>query len=257
MLRIKKDKLSNKWKLLKRNGNDRRKRKELIQGILEPWRGIHNKAQSNEVLNNNRSIEVTEANFTVNNLSVSDEYSNDHFESEQSFSCECRENLHEDGLNSELEESNFPEIALQADKHVEGLSLSEDLRQWGANHSITQTALNDLLDILNSKMPELCLPKDARTIMGTPRDRIVVQNDGCGGAYWHYGIEKAVKNCLNHIDFQRDILLSVNINIDGLPLFKSSRVEFWPILINIYEMPEIPPMVVGIYCGKGTFTEEQ
>lgn len=38
--------------------------------------------------------------------------------------------------------------------------------------------------------------------------------------------------------------------MDGLPIYKSSKDEFWPILFNIFEMPEIKPMVIGIYCGK-------
>ncbi|XP_052889301.1 uncharacterized protein LOC128297658 [Anopheles moucheti] len=43
--------------------------------------------------------------------------------------------------------------------------------------------------------------------------------------------------------------LVLNIAIDGLPIFKSSKLQFWPILINIHEMPEVPVMKVAIYCG--------
>lgn len=45
--------------------------------------------------------------------------------------------------------------------------------------------------------------------------------------------------------------ISCNINLDGLPIYKSSRYEFWPILFNIYEFPKLKPMIIGIYCGKG------
>ena len=45
--------------------------------------------------------------------------------------------------------------------------------------------------------------------------------------------------------------ISLNINIDGLPLYKSSKDEFWPILFNIQEAPTLQSMVIGIYCGKG------
>lgn len=38
--------------------------------------------------------------------------------------------------------------------------------------------------------------------------------------------------------------------MDGLPIYKSSREEFWPILFNIFEMPNVAPMVAGIYSGK-------
>ena len=41
----------------------------------------------------------------------------------------------------------------------------------------------------------------------------------------------------------------INVSIDGLPLFKSSNLQFWPILFNIHEMPEVPVMIAAIYCG--------
>ncbi|XP_045767783.1 uncharacterized protein LOC123869091 [Maniola jurtina] len=43
--------------------------------------------------------------------------------------------------------------------------------------------------------------------------------------------------------------ISLNVNIDGLPLFKSSKHQVWPILCNIHEYPNIPPLVVGVYEG--------
>lgn len=45
--------------------------------------------------------------------------------------------------------------------------------------------------------------------------------------------------------------ISLNIHLDGLPLFKSSKDELWPILFfNIQEYPRIKPMVIGVYHGK-------
>lgn len=44
--------------------------------------------------------------------------------------------------------------------------------------------------------------------------------------------------------------ISININIDGIPLFKSSKLQFWPILFNITEMPEIAPMTIAIFHGQ-------
>lgn len=44
--------------------------------------------------------------------------------------------------------------------------------------------------------------------------------------------------------------ISIKINIDGLPVYKSSKDEFWPILFNIEEAPGLPPMIIGVYSGK-------
>ena len=41
----------------------------------------------------------------------------------------------------------------------------------------------------------------------------------------------------------------MTVNIDGLPICRSSKTEFWPILCAIDEMPDIPIMVVGVYSG--------
>uniref|UniRef100_A0A182PTJ6 Uncharacterized protein n=1 Tax=Anopheles epiroticus TaxID=199890 RepID=A0A182PTJ6_9DIPT len=43
---------------------------------------------------------------------------------------------------------------------------------------------------------------------------------------------------------------SLNISINGLPLWNGSRQQFWPMLINIYEMPEVPALVIGNFCGE-------
>lgn len=91
------------------------------------------------------------------------------------------------------------------------------------------------------------LPEVARTFLETPQavNIMTVSDDG---EYWHHGF----RNCLQQIFpvLNDSITISVNINLDGLPLFKSSKVEFWPILFNITEMPQVRPMVIGIFCGK-------
>lgn len=71
---------------------------------------------------------------------------------------------------------------------------------------------------------------------------------GSQGQYWHQGFES---NCMEHFvacRIPQDI--SLNINIDGLPIYESSRDEFWPILCSINEQPNISSSVIGIYRGK-------
>lgn len=42
----------------------------------------------------------------------------------------------------------------------------------------------------------------------------------------------------------------INISIDGLPLHDSGPAQFWPILIDVFELPEAPVMTVGLFCGN-------
>lgn len=44
--------------------------------------------------------------------------------------------------------------------------------------------------------------------------------------------------------------IEININIDGLPLYKSATDQFWPILVNVHKMPHIKPMIIGLFYGK-------
>lgn len=110
--------------------------------------------------------------------------------------------------------------------------------------------MGDLLEILIKKRKLNStehLPKDARTLLQTPR---AVQWQACGnGQYWHCGIDVYLRNFFH--DLSQDLTISINVNMDGLPVFNSSKIEFWPILINVFEMKDIQPMVAGIYCGVG------
>lgn len=112
-------------------------------------------------------------------------------------------------------------------------------------YNITHLAIKDLLKILNKNGSSI-LPEDPRTLMETPRAiKLFRLSDG---EYWHHGL----KNCLTKLfpKLNQSITISLNFNIDGLPIYKSSKIEFWPILFNIAEMPKISAMVIGIFCGK-------
>lgn len=123
--------------------------------------------------------------------------------------------------------------------------LKTHLREWGIKHQIKHTAMKDLVNILNTDM-RIMLPEDPRTLLRTPKE-VVITRIGNGGSYWHYGLEKCLQCAFT--DLKEPKTISLNINMDGLPIFKSSKVEFWPILCSIHEIPELPVMVIGIYCG--------
>nr|XP_049461212.1 uncharacterized protein LOC120953335 isoform X1 [Anopheles coluzzii] len=50
----------------------------------------------------------------------------------------------------------------------------------------------------------------------------------------------------------------IDFFVDGLPLYKSSRTLFWPILMGIHNLPNAPVMTVAIFCGesKPLYAEE-
>ncbi|CAH1125480.1 unnamed protein product [Ceutorhynchus assimilis] len=68
------------------------------------------------------------------------------------------------------------------------------------------------------------------------------------GQFWYNGIE----NCLltKFADIAPPQSVCLVFNVDGLPPFRGSSIEFWPILFKIENMPRLQPMVVAIYCGE-------
>ncbi|KAG8197853.1 hypothetical protein JTE90_024254 [Oedothorax gibbosus] len=118
--------------------------------------------------------------------------------------------------------------------------LKENLSRWSSDHSITHVAMNHLLGILIPIYPNL--PKDARTIMQTPRELKLKQLST--GHYYHMGLSNALRKL--HLNETKEILL--DFNIDGLPLYKSSNTSFWPILGKISGFFH-KPFVIGIFCG--------
>lgn len=119
------------------------------------------------------------------------------------------------------------------------------MRKWAVEHRITQLALRDIMESMNAILGKV-FPSDPRTLMETPSENSIT-NFNDGSQYWHNGFKKAIEYIFRKIEEPETI--SVNINMDGLPLFNSSKTEFWPILFNITEMPELAPVAIGIFCG--------
>ena len=97
------------------------------------------------------------------------------------------------------------------------------------------------------------LPKDPRTLFSLSYEFTI--DNIAGGQYYHFGIAST----LSH-QFQLNSVLklyskiNLQLNIDGLPLFKSSGKQLWPILALIenhkFQM-HIQPFVIEVYAGDG------
>jgi len=128
-----------------------------------------------------------------------------------------------------------------------GDKLVRDLAMWCTKNDITMTATASLLTILKPHLP--FLPKSAQTLRNTLRDTSHLMKTISGGEYCHLGLS----NCLTHLIRQNHITndhLELQINVDGIPLFKSSSVSLWPILCLVRNIPFRVPFVVGMFCGK-------
>ncbi|KAK4027580.1 hypothetical protein OUZ56_016622 [Daphnia magna] len=70
--------------------------------------------------------------------------------------------------------------------------------------------------------------------------------------YYHVGVEAALYNVLVALEskgIKIPLELKLLLNMDGIPISKSSTAEFWPILFRIIGWDNI--FVAGIYHGPG------
>lgn len=147
-----------------------------------------------------------------------------------------------ENIYREVEPSSEDNLIDDVDTHIDFMS---KLADWAIDHKISHSAVSELLVLLRSE-GKAELPKDARTLLQTPRN-IAIQTMG-NGSFWYYGIENCLRIVFRHINQNTQVHL--NFNVDGLPLFRSSKFQFWPILMNIAGMSKIRPMVIGIYFGE-------
>ena len=92
--------------------------------------------------------------------------------------------------------------------------------------------------------------KDPRTLLHTQVTYDV--SDLAGGLYYHFGIlSNLSQKAEPHLYLLDDgFCFSLQINIDGLPLFKSTSDQFWPILGKIQNLCDKTPFIIGLFSGQ-------
>lgn len=98
------------------------------------------------------------------------------------------------------------------------------------------------------------LPRDARTLLKTPRTADVKDMDT--GEFCHFPLKDSFEKRLAMSQFQTFKKVSLTINIDGVPIFKSTTFGLWLILglINgIGDKGDVQiqtrPFVISVYGG--------
>ena len=150
-------------------------------------------------------------------------------------------------INSSFSDSDTGSETVEDDVQLlptSEMTLRQELNSWATKNACQHGALNELLDILRQQGHDL--PKDARTLLETPRNVPVLSK--CGGQYLYFGIEAGVIRNMSKYSNITDQTASINllINIDGLPLFKSSNQQFWPIL---GQFNNLDVFVIALFYG--------
>lgn len=166
----------------------------------------------------------------------------------------CDENIAEeenisDRIDSDDSE-NENDSDLEDDEYdiPEAEPIDETIRKWALRSYVTPEALNSLMDILRMKT-NFRLPEDAHTLLGIRQSDQEITSIA-GGELWYPGViavlEKHFRNNKEQLSVSS---MSLNFYINGLPLSKDTRKQFWPMLMTIHELPEVPVLMVGNFLG--------
>ena len=70
----------------------------------------------------------------------------------------------------------------------------------------------------------------------------------CEGDYVYLGLLNGIKRILSENQAAiHDKKINLIVNVDGVPLYKSSGAQFWPILCCFHKLP---PFIAAIYYGN-------
>lgn len=225
---------------MKRSGNIRRQLKKRSMEIVNIEDSIQ--IQNQSVLTINR--EVTDENSVLSNNICDENVSESYHPQDLTEQIEGTSKVDEWMIGSDSEDEDVSQLTTFEMENNFRTKLSE----WALATQPTQHQLRELLKVCNDTLP-FKLPQDPRTILGTPRCINLFTFEDCS-QYWHHGLIDPLKSALKNMKSLPD-RLSLNINVDGLTIYESSKEEFWPILCNIYELKSINPIVIGIYRGIG------
>lgn len=126
----------------------------------------------------------------------------------------------------------------------DNVSKREKLAAWATETNQTRKSLNLLLEFLRKEY-DSSLPKDSRTLLETPRNISIRNIDN--GQYLHIGLQKVLLKFIENNQLcSKDVF--IDINVDGVPVAKSSSNSLWPILISVVGSEEV--MCVGCFYGS-------
>lgn len=149
-------------------------------------------------------------------------------------------------------QNSFNDVVAQNSSIINDQTLppfQEALKEWALECRPNISHVDKLLKIINNYPMFGSLPKTYETLVQTPRN--IQIRSVPPGKYFHLGVKYAVSSI---IDYYSPILLEgtlqLDLNIDGIPIYSSSKTQFWPILGQIKNIKGSSPFLIGIYCGK-------
>lgn len=135
-----------------------------------------------------------------------------------------------------------------SDESTSDLDFQSELCDIVLEGHLTQKITNKLLRLLKNHGHD-DLPNDRRTLLKTTRNTSLKLQANSNGKYYHFGLETCIRYLVSRYFETIPDELKINISVDGVPLAKSSKSQFWPIMISVVSNCYTEPKIVGIYHG--------
>ena len=221
----------------KRVENHRKRRRESMQASVD----CNQPSSSNEFIDDNKIITESLNCFDDLHASLRQFY-------------EFENNLNDRFSSCSESESDGDESSTETPLKV--TFLISELKIWALKHKVTHSCIDGLLQILKPYHSEL--PLSAKTllkcnsILSSLVKKVNPDHPQDMSEYVYFGIRRNLERIVN-VALHKDKVLELLFNMDGLPLFKSSSLEFWPILGKIFSTDhyEYKPFIISIYSGFG------
>lgn len=132
------------------------------------------------------------------------------------------------------------------DTQKEEKSLVEDIASWMTTHQIKHNAADDLLKLDQAWINRLALQC---TDITRNSKKCASGDEIWPGVYLGVG-ELLIKNLDKYPSETKEKIerVAISLNIDGIPLFKSSKMALWTVLCAIHLQPVIV-FPVALTCG--------
>ncbi|XP_026675428.1 uncharacterized protein LOC113465227, partial [Ceratina calcarata] len=123
------------------------------------------------------------------------------------------------------------------------------LSSYCVDNNVNDVQGNNLLTLLRTHECFNHFPKDIRTLVHTPRNRVTTYVVA-PGEYIHFSQEVEIVKYLNNCPYSSSIHeIQLDFHTDGYSLDRAGSIQLWPIQCMIRNLPHARPVIVGIYRG--------
>lgn len=174
---------------------------------------------------------------------------------EQNHSDNGEDYMHNEGDGVHDLENDLNNYLQNCDHSVDEEPEISELRVWAVITRIPRKHLDSLLKILQKRLLP-SIPISSYTLLHTSSAQytvdVMIDTDQLEAEFSYLGIKQGLKACVNPL-LHSNKILTLDFNIDGVKIKKSSPKTMWPILCKVYyePMPNIyKPFTVSVFYGN-------